>query len=109
MSSKFVMQYSKKTNNVKYNRGSMPVTHIEKRRLWIKITIIILFAASLTSFRLLWIKTYNYKEQPYATYGKLDLQDRDLSDGKSVTLEGEWDFHPSPLLLDVQLSYVFTH
>jgi len=103
MSSKFVMQYSKKTNNVKYNRGSMPVTHIEKRRLWIKITIIILFAASLTSFRLLWIKTYNYKEQPYATNGKLDLQDWDFSDGKSVTLAGEWEFHPYTLLEDAPI------
>lgn len=76
-------------------------TFNDKRRLWIKIIIIILFAVALTGFRLLWINTFSEPEQPEVTDGELDLRDWDFTDGRSVTLAGEWDFHPFTLLEDV--------
>lgn len=79
----------------------MLVKHIKKRRIWINIIIIVLFAGVLTGFRLLWIKTFNVTEQPYATNGQLDLRDWDFSEGRSVTLAGEWEFHPYTLLEEV--------
>lgn len=76
----------------------MLVKHKEKRRLWIRIITIVLFAIVLTGFRLLWVDTFNDPEQPYVTDGQLDLRDWDFSDGRSVTLGGEWEFHPYTLL-----------
>src|SRR5690625_1020929 len=82
-------------------RGSKLVKHQDKRHLWITVIIIVLFAVILTSFRLLWIKKFNYTEQQHVTYGQLDLRDWDFSDGRSVTLAGEWEFYPYTLLEEV--------
>src|SRR5690625_5076872 len=79
----------------------MQVKHKEKRRLWITMIIIILFAVTLTGFRLFWIKNFNSPEQPHVTGGELDLRDWDFSEGRSMTLAGEWDFHPYTLLEEV--------
>jgi len=68
----------------------MLVKHKDKRRLWIKIIIIVLFAVVLTSFRFLWIKTFNdTSEQPHVIDGELDLRDWDFSAGRSIALAGE--------------------
>lgn len=75
----------------------MQVKDKGKRRLWIKILIIILFAAILTSFRFLWIHTFNDTEQVHITDGELDLRDKELSEKRSITLTGEWEFHPYAL------------
>lgn len=76
----------------------MLVKHKGKRHLWIKIITIMLFALMLTSFRLLWIKTFSDTEQTNVTNGELDLRDWDFSEDKSVTLAGDWEFHPYTLL-----------
>ena len=84
-----------------FKKGSLLVKHIEKRRLQKSVIIIALFAVVLTGFRLLWSKTFNATEQPYATNGKLDLRDWNFSKKKSVTLAVEWEFHPYTLLEEV--------
>ncbi len=67
--------------------------------------IIILFASALTGFRLLWINTFNEPEQqPHITNGELDLRDWDFSDGRAVTLAGEWEFYPYTLLEELPAS-----
>lgn len=72
-----------------------------KHRHWLKIVVILMFAILLTSFRLSWIKNFNNDEQQYVTNGQLDLRGWDFSDGKSITLEGEWNFYPDQLLREV--------
>lgn len=78
--------------------------HKEKRRLWMKVIIIVLFAIALTSFRLIWISTFNDSEQQEITNGELDLRDWDFSDGKSITLAGEWGFHAYTLLEEASVN-----
>lgn len=73
-------------------------TFQQKRRLWIKIIIIMLFAMTLTGLRLLWNNTFTDPEELHVTDGELDLRNWDSSDDRSVTLVGEWDFHPFTLL-----------
>lgn len=75
-----------------------------KRNLWIIIVTIILFALLLTSFRLLWINKFNYTDQPEVKNGEIDLRDWNFSDGRSVTLAGEWTFYPYTLLEKGQLN-----
>lgn len=76
----------------------MLIEHKEKRHLWIKIIFIVLFAIALTSFRLLWISNFNDTEEQEITKGELDLRDWDFSDGRSITLAGEWEFYAYTLL-----------
>lgn len=86
----------KKINRL--NQGENIVTFKNKRLLWIRITVIVLFALTLTCFRLLWLNMYQDTEEKEMTNGELDLRDWDFSDGHSITLTGEWDFHPYTLL-----------
>lgn len=65
-----------------------------KRRLRTIIFIVLLFAAALTSFRLLWINAFVDPEQSNITGGELDLRGWDFSDGRTITLDGEWEFYP---------------
>src|SRR5690625_442491 len=76
----------------------MSMGHKRKRHLWIRIIFIVLFAIALTSFRLLWISNFSDTEEQEITKGELDLRDWDFSDGRSITLAGEWEFHPYTLL-----------
>src|SRR5690625_4264130 len=78
--------------------GSISMGHKRKRHLWIRIISIILFAIVLTSFRLLWISYFNDTEEQEITKGELDLRGWDFSDGKSITLSGEWEFHDYTML-----------
>lgn len=71
-----------------------------KKRLWQRTLIVLLFAVALTGFRLLWIQAFTEGEQPRAVDGQLDLRDWDFSDSRSVTLDGEWTFHPYVLLMN---------
>jgi len=75
--------------------------HKSKRRIWIKIMVIVLFAGALISFRLLWFNMFHHPEQYEVTNGELDLRDLVFSDGQSITLAGEWRFHPYRLLENV--------
>lgn len=54
----------------------------------------------LTSFRLLWLKAFQEQSQsiPLAQNGVLDLRDFEWSDGKTVTLDGEWEFFSETLV-----------
>lgn len=67
-----------------------------------KIVIIILFALSLTSFRILWINHFQHeKDQPLANEGEIDLREWDFSSSGIVTLSGQWSFYPNQLIDDV--------
>jgi len=79
----------------------MLMGHKRKRHLWIRIISIILFAIVLTSFRLLWISYFNDTEEQEITKGELDLRGWDFSDGKSITLSGEWEFHAYTMLEEI--------
>lgn len=74
--------------------------YTRKQGLLRKLIVIALFAGALTSFRLLWIKTFNFTEQPLVTNGELDLREWDFADGRSITLAGDWQFYPYKLLVD---------
>lgn len=69
-----------------------------KRLLWTRIIIIVLFALILTSFRLLWLNIYQDTERDRIVDGEIDLRDSDFSNGQTITLSGDWSFHPYTLL-----------
>lgn len=69
-----------------------------KKSLVFKISIIILFAIILSTFRIMWIDTFLDTNHPEVTYGELDLRDWDFSDNGSVTLDGDWNIYPRQLI-----------
>lgn len=71
-----------------------------KQHLRRPILIVILFALVLTSFRFLWIETFSSNEQPPVVDGQLDLRDWDFSKKGTITLDGEWGFHPYTWISD---------
>ncbi|MFD0958410.1 hybrid sensor histidine kinase/response regulator [Paenibacillus chungangensis] len=63
------------------------------------IIIIVLFLSMLTGGRLVWLEIFKPGDQPFAYQGKLDLRGWNASNGKTVTLDGEWRFYPGVLLM----------
>lgn len=68
-----------------------------KRKLWHLLLIVILFAAVLTTFRLLWINAFVDPAQSNIENGELDLREWDFSSGRTIVLDGEWEFYPYTL------------
>ncbi|QDP99780.1 response regulator [Lysinibacillus fusiformis] len=65
-----------------------------------KIYILVsLFLIILTGTRILWIVTFHNLDQPYAINGQLDLQEWDANDGRTITLDGQWEFYPHVWLM----------
>lgn len=62
------------------------------------IVTALLFLAVLTSIRLLWIYLHKPAEQHVVMEGVIDLRDVEFTDGQTVLLNGEWEFHPTILL-----------
>lgn len=79
--------------------------HKGKKRLWLKVIVIILFISTLTSFRFIWINTFNDTKQQEIMNGELDLRDWDFSGERPITLTGEWGFHPYTLFEEVSNNY----
>lgn len=52
----------------------------------------------LTTLRLLWVAYHYPPKQPLAHDGVLDLQDYDLSNDQTITLNGEWAFIPNTFI-----------
>lgn len=63
------------------------------------ILIIGLFLVLMTGGRLLWHEAFKPAGQPHASGGVLDLRGRDMAQGKTLTLDGEWEFYPGVFLL----------
>src|SRR5690625_1191318 len=77
----------------------------DRKSLLFKVTIIILFVLSLTSFRLLWINHFQHeKDQPLAIAGEIDLQQWDFSNSGITTISGEWAFYPYLLIDDMAMA-----
>ncbi|MHC8514775.1 ATP-binding response regulator [Sporosarcina sp. ITBMC105] len=67
----------------------------KKWRVGSMVVAVLLFALLLTGFRLQWINTFNETgDQPIIENGVLDLREWDFSDGKVLSLNGEWGFSP---------------
>lgn len=62
--------------------------------------VILLFIVLLTSLRLMWITSFTNTEQPPIVKGEFDLRNWDYTSDATVTLDGEWEFYPSVLLMD---------
>lgn len=62
------------------------------------LLVIGLFLSFLTGSRLLWIAGFDNTDQPYAEAGILDLRKWDASAGRTITLDGQWEFYPHVLL-----------
>lgn len=63
-----------------------------------KVILIVFFAILLTGLRLLWVNQSTEVTYPDVIDGELDLRGEDLSSGKPVILDGEWEFYPNQLL-----------
>ncbi|MFD0713385.1 ATP-binding protein [Paenibacillus sp. GCM10027626] len=64
------------------------------------ILFIILFAAVLTGFRILWIASFYNGNQQKAVQGELDLREWDAASSGTITLDGEWEFIPYAWVYD---------
>ena len=60
---------------------------------------VILFIAMLTGGHILWLEMFEPKEQPYAKKGLLDVRNWEWDSGRTITLDGEWEFYPEVFLM----------
>lgn len=51
----------------------------------------------------MWIGAFNGSDQPHAVDGVLDLQDWDASAGRTITLDGQWEFYPHIFLMQSEV------
>lgn len=58
-----------------------------------------LFLIVITGIRLVWLSFQMPIDQPHAVKGVLDLREWDLPSKETLTLNGEWEFFPSQLLM----------
>ena len=63
------------------------------------ILLIGLFLAFLIVGRLLWHEMFKPAGQPGASGGVLDLRGMEFESGRTLTLDGEWEFHPGVFLI----------
>ena len=62
--------------------------------------ITITFLSVLTAFRFVWLHFYTTPDHPHAYQGKLDLRNWNQLVDNSITLDGEWEFHPNLFLME---------
>ncbi|RST72225.1 response regulator [Siminovitchia acidinfaciens] len=63
------------------------------------ILIVLIFFIILTIFRLSWLGYHKAPDHPRAISGELDLRNWKPITEHSITLDGEWEFFPSTLLM----------
>lgn len=61
--------------------------------IWKIILVVLLFIAVLTTIRLIWVHTFEDKDDTHITEGELDLRNVELADD-IVGLDGDWEFYP---------------
>lgn len=66
-------------------------------RLWMTVSLILIFTIILTGFRLFWVSAYSNPKQLDIVNGELDLRGIDLAEEGAITLSGEWKFYPYEL------------
>jgi sensor histidine kinase YesM len=62
----------------------------------------VLFLVVLTSVRVVWLVARTEPHDPAVQNGVLDLRPYGLPDGRTMILDGEWEFYPSQLLKQVE-------
>lgn len=66
-----------------------------------KLLIVIgMFLVILTGARLIWIVSFSSTDQPNAVNGVMDLRKWDAAEGRTLTLDGQWEFYPSVMLMN---------
>lgn len=65
------------------------------RKIFLIVSLVLL---ALTSLRIGWIIYHKTPPHPYAEAGVIDLKEWDFNSGKTITLDGEWEFYPNQLL-----------
>ncbi len=73
-------------------RDNQPIT---MKRI---LLIIVLFLLVLSGFRVGWILYHKNPEHPHAEMGIIDLSNWTFDDKQTITLDGEWEFHPNQFL-----------
>lgn len=63
------------------------------------LLISILFFSVLTGFRFAWLHFFSTPDRPPVVEGVLDLRNWDKLQNHSITLDGQWEFYPSTLLM----------
>ncbi|WP_313957985.1 ATP-binding response regulator [Paenibacillus xylanexedens] len=59
------------------------------------VVMSILFLSVLLGFRWLWAESFAMPEQPHPERGVLDLRGWNFAEAPILSLDGEWEFHPS--------------
>lgn len=67
---------------------------------WKYTIIIVSFIVVLIVLRLLWIMMFHHSGQPQAVNGQLDLRNWDAAQGRTISLDGQWEFYPHSWLID---------
>jgi two-component system sensor histidine kinase ChiS len=79
---------------------------MNKRKLLI---VIGLFLIILTGARILWNAVFINTDLPHvAVNGELDLRDWDAAAGRTVTLDGQWEFYPQQFLMQSEIGQTST-
>ncbi|MDQ0724922.1 two-component system sensor histidine kinase ChiS [Paenibacillus sp. W4I10] len=78
---------------------------IKKNILKYKLTwLVLIYLAALIGMRLLWYTEYSPPSQPHAVQGELDLSSWQFDDRQTITLNGQWNFHPD-IFLSPRISF----
>ncbi|RPK27852.1 bacterial transcriptional activator domain-containing protein [Paenibacillus xylanexedens] len=65
---------------------------------------VLIYLAALIGMRLLWYTEYSPPSQPHAVQGELDLSSWQFDDRQTITLNGQWNFHPD-IFLSPRISF----
>lgn len=71
---------------------------IKKRKLWLNLGYLLLVFLVLNGGRLAWLAAFEAGEAQNIKQGVLDLRSWDALDGKTITLDGEWEFYPGQFI-----------
>ncbi|MBP1994204.1 hybrid sensor histidine kinase/response regulator [Paenibacillus eucommiae] len=76
---------------------SIHLNKVEKRNI---LLILGLFIIILTGSRILWLVSFQNTDHLNAVNGQLDLRDWNAGEGRTVTLDGQWEFYPHEWLIN---------
>lgn len=79
-------------------RGSCRILYITMKKAPVFI-VVLLFISIITTGRLVWVELFKPSGQSYAVNGLLNLRDGNEGAGRTITLDGEWEFYPGVFLM----------
>lgn len=70
----------------------------KQRKLWVNVLFLFMIFLLLNAGRLIWLASFDNNEVRYIENGVLDLRSWEANKGKTINLDGEWEFFASQFI-----------